>query len=166
MIRIRSTGRFAMLAAALTVAAVLGACGSPKVPAVPGLSLPDRVQVRTGGRVVSIPLEEYVLGSTLAEVSPTDQSSATVARVFEVQASLARTYAVAGIGRHHADGFDLCDTTHCQVYDPARIKTSRFAGAARDAVERTAGEIITYGNRAAEALYHADCGGYTASAET
>jgi stage II sporulation protein D len=167
MLRIGSTGRTALLTTVIAVAVVLGGCHpSPKVPQVPGLSLPERLQVRTGGRVVSVPLEEYVLGSTLAEVSPVDQSSDTTARIFDVQSILARTYGVAGVGRHHADGFDLCDTTHCQVYDPARIKTSRFASTARAAVERTAGEVITYDRHPVEAVYHADCGGYTASAET
>src|SRR5262249_45787396 len=32
--------------------------------------------------------------------------------------------------------------------------------------QRTAGTIIVYARRPAEALYHADCGGYTAGAET
>jgi len=124
------------------------------------------MQVRTNGRVVSIPLDEYVLGSTLAEVSPVNQSADVTEIIFEVQAILTRTYAVAKIGRHSADGFDLCDTTHCQVYDPNRIRTSRFATVAREAVERTSGRILTYGQRPVEAVYHADCGGHTAAAES
>jgi stage II sporulation protein D len=78
---------------------------------------------------------------------------------------LARTYAVAHIGRHHADGYDVCDTTHCELYDPARIQTSRFTEAARAAVVRTHGEILTYRGRPAEALFHSDCGGYTEAAD-
>jgi len=150
----------------------LGRCASrapvpPNVPpGVPGLTLPERLQIRSGGRVVSVPLEEYVLGTTLAEVSPGDQPADTAMRIFEVQSILARTYGVAGIGRHRADGFDLCDSTHCQVYDPARIRTSRFTATARTAADHTARQVLTYGNRAAEALFHADCGGYTAAAET
>jgi stage II sporulation protein D len=161
-VQLRRTWQHIALTAALVA---LGGCAAPHAPAVPSRVLPDRVQVRTGGRVVSVPIEEYVLGSVLAEVSPGDQPAATAARIFEVQAILARTYAAAEIGRHHAEGFDLCDTTHCQVYDPARIKTSRFAEAARAAVQRTAGRIVTYGQRPVEALYHADCGGYTTTAE-
>ena len=33
----------------------------------------------------------------------------------ETLAIAIRTYAVANVGRHRADGFDLCDQTHCQV---------------------------------------------------
>ena len=120
--------------------------------------------VRTGGRIETVPLEDYVLASALAEVSPVDQPAATVGRIFEVQAVLARTYAAGHIGKHRTEGFDLCDTTHCQLYDPNRLRVSRFASEARDAVRRTAGLVLTYQGQLAEGLYHADCGGYTASA--
>jgi stage II sporulation protein D (peptidoglycan lytic transglycosylase) len=97
-------------------------------------------------------------------VSPVDQPAATVERILEVQAVLARTYAAGHIGKHRSEGFDLCDTTHCQLYDSNRVRVSRFASEARDAVRRTAGLVLTYQGRLAEGLYHADCGGYTASA--
>ncbi len=106
-----------------------------------------------------MPIDDYVLASVLAEVSPVEEPDAVVARIFEVQAIVARTYAVSQIGRHRAEGFDLCDTTHCQLYDPARVATSRFAAAARAAIARTRGHILVYGAHAADALFHADCGG-------
>jgi stage II sporulation protein D len=115
--------------------------------------------------VVSVALEDYVLGSALAETSPLNESPATVDRIYEVQAVLARSYATSHLGRHRAEGFDLCDGVHCQLYDPARLRTSRFAGAARAAVERTAGMILAYSKRPAEVFFHADCGGYTAAAD-
>jgi stage II sporulation protein D len=117
------------------------------------------------GKVTSVPLDEYVLGAVLAEVTPLGETDETVARVFEVQSIVARTYAVSQLGRHHQDGFDLCDTTHCQLYQPARIASSRFAAAARAAVTRTSGRVLVYNGQIAEALFHADCGGATTSAE-
>jgi stage II sporulation protein D len=60
----------------------------------------------------------------------------------------------------------VCDGTHCQVYDAARLKSSRFAVDAARAVAATRGVILRYANRPAEALFHADCGGHTAAAET
>lgn len=140
------------------------ACARPELPVASARRLPQTVRVRTAGRVLTVPLEDYVLGSALAEVSPVGESAAAVSRIFEVQAILARTYAVFELGRHGAEGFDLCDTTHCQLYDPARIGTSRFTQAARDAVARTAGEVLLYGGRPAETLFHSDCGGHTADA--
>ena len=153
--------------AAVTAAVALllvAACQSPQLPESSILRLPESVMVRTGGRIETVPLEDYVVGSALAEVSPVDQPAAAVERILEVQAVLARTYAAGHIGKHRSEGFDLCDTTHCQLYDPNRLRVSRFASEARDAARRTAGLVLTYQGRLAEGLYHADCGGSTASA--
>ncbi len=151
----------------VVVVAVAAGCRLPApyaVPSLPGLTVPDRVSVRSGDRIVSVALEEYVTGSVLAEVTPLNETPDAVARIYEVQAVVARTYVVAHRGRHRADGFDVCDTTHCQLYDPARIQTSRFSAAAGTAVRRTAGQVLSYGRRAADAVYHADCGGATTDA--
>jgi SpoIID/LytB domain protein len=153
--------------AAVTVAAgllLVAACQGPQLPESAIVRLPESVMVRTGGRIETVPLEDYVLASALSEVSPVDQPAATVGRILEVQAVLARTYAAGHIGKHRSEGFDLCDTTHCQLYDPSRLRVSRFASEARDAVRRTSGLVLTYQGQLAEGLYHADCGGYTASA--
>ena len=135
------------------------------MPAPPPLELPREIAVRSAGRVAGVPLEDYVLATVLAEVGPPAEPAAVARRIFEVQAIVARSYATARLGRHRAEGFDLCDTTHCQVYDPARIRTSKLTPIAREAVQQTAGRILSYANRPAEALFHADCGGATASAE-
>jgi len=125
-----------------------------------------RVQVRDGGALVvrEVPLEEYVAATMLSEVHPDAGDDAIAERIFEVQAIIARTYAVSSMGRHAKDGFDLCSTTHCQLYEPARVKTSRWAAAAEDAAKRTAGELLWYGNAPALAVFHADCGGHTSDA--
>ena len=52
----------------------------------------------------------------------------TVERMLEVQTIISRTYAVSHLGRHAREGFDLCSTTHCQLFDPRRLQTSRWAG--------------------------------------
>lgn len=141
-----------------------GCTPAPQLPDS-SLSVPAQIQVRTGGRVVSVAIEDYVLGSALTEVTPLNETPVTVERIFEIQAVLARSYAASHVGRHRAEGFDLCDGVHCQLYEPARLRTSRFAAAARTAVTRTAGMILAYSKRPAEALFHADCGGYTAAAD-
>lgn len=143
-----------------------GSCGGPP-PSVPGrdpLVLPETILVRSQGRIVRVPLEEYLIGTTLAEVGPVGERPEVVERIFRVQAIIARTYAASHLGRHAAEGFNLCDTTHCQVYDPARLRTSRFAAAARAAVDATRGQILVFNGRPGQALFHADCGGHTADA--
>jgi stage II sporulation protein D len=140
----------------------------PAPPAVAAarrtMELPHEIRVRVAGRVTSVPLEQYVLGTALSEVSPVGEPPATVERIFEVQAIIARTYAAAHVGRHGREGFDLCDDIHCQLYEPKRIGTSRFTDVARDAVQRTRGQILVYDGKPIEAVFHADCGGYTADA--
>src|SRR5262245_41910653 len=123
----------------LTAAGLVSACevAHPHIPESPALSAPRQISVRTGARIPSVALEDYVLGSAIAEVFPLNEAPETVDRIFQMQAVLARTYAAAHPGRHRAEGFDLCDTSHCQLYAPARLRTSRFAAAARDGVEVT-----------------------------
>jgi stage II sporulation protein D len=125
-----------------------------------------RVQVREGGNLVirEVPLEEYVAATAIAEAHPDAGDDRLAERVFEVQAVIARTYALSNRGRHAKDGFDLCSTTHCQVYDPGRLAASRWTATARDAVSRTAGEVLWFGSAPAHALFHADCGGHTSNA--
>lgn len=162
----------ALLAGCVTLV-VLSACAPPVrgvppaaiLPTRPAIAVPETVLVRVAGRPTRIPLDDYVLGAVLAEVTPLNETPAVVAKIYDVQAIIARTYAVSQLGRHRTDGFDLCDSTHCQLYDPARIRTSRFAADARAAVTRTHGQVLAYEGRVVEALFHADCGGHTASAE-
>ena len=155
--------RVPIVVAVMTVIILGGACG-PGRPTLPGAIGPQPVtslRVRTAGRVIPVPLERYVLGAALSEVTPTGESPATAARVYEVQSVIARSYALAHRGRHAAEGFDLCDATHCQVYQPDRIKTSSFAAIAETAVGRTRGEVLRVGPAIIDALFHADCGGHT-----
>jgi stage II sporulation protein D len=132
-----------------------GCASGPTPPAGPpvdaSIALPDAVRVSISGRVASVPIEEYVLGTALSEVSPVGDTPESVTGIYRVQAIIARTYAAFHARRHAKDGFDLCDTTHCQVYQPSRVKTSRFSAAARQAVADTRGQVLVYGSRPAEA---------------
>lgn len=145
------------------VAVVSISCGPRRVNLPSAVAPTDSapLRVRTAGRVIEVPLEQYVLGAALSEVTPVGETAATVARVYEVQAVMARTYALAHRRRHAAEGFDLCDATHCQLYQPDRVRTSSFAAAADAAVARTRGQILRVGNLPIDALFHADCGGHT-----
>ncbi|CAN5622876.1 hypothetical protein BH23ACI1_BH23ACI1_03770 [soil metagenome] len=163
--------RFALTAALLAVA--VSACAPPAARVErPGAAarLPDtlRVQVREGSTLLvrRVPFEEYVQVTILSEFAPAAGEAAVVARMYDLQAVISRTYAAAHPRRHAQDGFDLCSTTHCQVFEPARLRTSRWAGAARDAVSRTAGLVVWFGQAPATALFHADCGGRTSDATT
>jgi stage II sporulation protein D len=158
--------RARLLVAAATIVTA-AACYGPRAPE-PGrraVSVPDTIRVKSQDRVVVVPFESYVVASALSEVSPVGEQAETAERIFEVQSVVARTYALAHLGRHAADGYDVCDTTHCQLYEPRRLETSRFADMARRAVRTTTHQVLTFGGRIADTVYHADCGGHTASAD-
>lgn len=124
-----------------------------------------RVRVVDGGRTTirHVPLEEYVLGTTISEFAPAAGHASVVGRMLEVQSVISRTYALSHLGRHRRDGYDLCATTHCQLFEPSRLRTSRWAPAASDAVRRTAGKVLLFDREPAAALFHADCGGHTST---
>ncbi len=147
-----------------------GACATLAQPSLPpsiAYSIPRtlKVQVRHGGSsdVVTVPIEDYVAATILSEVDPPEADTKILERMFEVQAVLTRTYAISHRGRHAAQGFDVCNSTHCQLYEPDRLRGSKWSALAREAAARTAGQILWFGRAPALAVYHADCGGHTSA---
>ena len=118
-----------------------------------------------GTAVQALPVDDYLLGSLLAEADLSDLDAAAVQRLAQVQAILARTYAFANLGRHADEGFDLCATTHCQVYRPVDRVPVDLVRTARDAIRATAGLLVTFGDQPINAVFHADCGGHTSDAD-
>ncbi|HSC28383.1 MAG TPA: SpoIID/LytB domain-containing protein [Vicinamibacterales bacterium] len=150
-----------------TAVACAGPSGRPSLPSPHPASITRlRVQTIERGRPVvrSVALEDYVRTAVLSEYAPGSGEASPAASMYEVQAIVSRTYAVSRIGRHDRQGFDLCATTHCQLFEPERLRTSRWMQAARTAVSRTAGTILWHDRAPVEAVYHADCGGHTSAA--
>ena len=117
------------------------------------LDAPLRVNA-TGGYlslVVSLPLETYVAGVLAGEAGGVREGEA-----LKAMAISARTYAARFRGRHNSEGFDFCDTTHCQDIRIAGV-TDRLRIATRD----TEGELLWYEGRPAATFYHRNCGGTT-----
>jgi SpoIID/LytB domain protein len=120
-----------------------------------GLKTPSTMTLRIGvarpgGYVVrTIQLEEYVAGVLAGEAARNSNPSA-----LEALAITVRTYALANLSRHRADGFDLCDLTHCQVLRKATPATETAATG-------TAGEVLLYRGALASVFYTASCGGRT-----
>ena len=148
-------------------AACLSAPVAPVTPAT-GAALPRhvRVQLTEQGLAVvrDVPLEDYVRPRPISEFAPAAGEPDTVERMLEVQTIIGRTYAVSHLARHARDGFDLCSTTHCQLFEPRRLQTSRWAAGVLEAVGRTAGLVLTFDRLPIQALFHADCGGHTSTA--
>jgi stage II sporulation protein D len=110
------------------------------------------VRALSGGRVANVPLEVYVARVLAGEGEPGAPEATQQALAIAI-----RTYAVFNARRHARDGFDLCDTTHCQV-----LRTA--TPASRRAALETAGRILTYRGAPAEIFYSASCGGRSESA--
>ena len=105
--------------------------------------------VASDGGVTELPLEVYVARVLAGEAEASASGGAQ-----QALAIAARTYATVNAGRHAREGFDLCDTTHCQVWRAATASTRR-------AVLATAGLVLTYNGTPAEVFYSASCGGRT-----
>ncbi len=131
----------------------------PPAPPVPAPAPEAPVSVQVGGHVEIVPLEEYVAGCVAAELGSIPLPPAGAARARDVQAILCRSYAVASRGRHARDGFDLCSTTHCQLYRAAPATV--IGRLSREAAARTAGLLVLWHGRPVQPIYHADCGGHT-----
>jgi SpoIID/LytB domain protein len=99
--------------------------------------------------VTTVPLETYVARVLAGEMARDSPPAA-----LEALAIAIRTYALANRGRHRAEGFDLCDQTHCQVARAATAATGRVAQA-------TAGQVLLYNGAPASIYYSASCGGRT-----
>jgi stage II sporulation protein D len=106
-----------------------------------------------------------VQAAILSEFAPAAGDAEVVERMLEVQAVVGRTYAVSQLGRHAREGFDVCATTHCQLFQPSRLQTSRWAPQAAEAVRRTRRTVLWFGGATARVLFHADCGGHTSRAD-
>lgn len=125
------------------VAAILLAQGSDLVIRL-GRSSPDGTT-----RVERIAIDAYVAQVLAGEGQPGAAGAAQ-----EALAITARTFALANRNRHRAEGFDLCDTTHCQVVRPATTITRRAA-------EATSGRVLLHDGQPAFVFYSAWCGGQT-----
>lgn len=169
---LRVLRRLARVLCLLVVAAGATRCAttprpSPQPPASLAPGGPSlRVEVTTGDerRIRTLRLEDYVRGSVPAEMPLSQPDAAVADRLARLQAILARTYALANRDRHASDGFDLCSTTHCQVYRSPDRQPAAVTRLVVAAVDRTRGLIITDGQGPIQALFHADCGGHTSSA--
>ena len=111
----------------------------------------------TGGgvQVVNVVnLEEYLRGVVPAEMGP---RAFPLLEALKAQAVAARTYAVAHLDDHAAEGYDLCDTQMCQVYEGVGAEQPL----SDRAVSETAGEVVTYHGQPIDAMYHSTCAGHT-----
>lgn len=99
-------------------------------------------------------LEEYLRGVVPGEMGPKVYDEV---EALKAQTVAARSYALRRRGDFAGEGYDLCATPRCQVYGGVAVEqplTDR-------AVAETAGEVLVWNGRVADALFTSTCGGRT-----
>lgn len=99
-----------------------------------------------------VDIEDYLYG-----VVPREMPSSFPEEALKAQAVAARTYAIHNKGKYSKEGYDLCDTTQCQVYsgyDGENPLTTK-------AVDDTRHILATYNGNTIDAQYHSSSSGYT-----
>ena len=119
------------------------------------------------GEIEELPLDTYLLGVVSAEMPANFEQEA-----LNAQALVARTYTIYSIvhsGGKHGEA-DICDdSTCCQAWISKEDRMARWNEAERElnwqkienAVNTTAGKIITYNGEVIDAFFHSNSGGAT-----
>ncbi len=133
---------------------------------VTGTDIPIAVYMKDIDKVVTMNLEDYVLGVVAGEMPSSFHLEA-----LKAQALAARTYTMlrmrqfGGSGCSVHPGAEICtDSAHCQAYrNPTTVK--KDLDKLKEAVYGTAGEVIIYDNRLIDAVFHSTSGGKTENSE-
>ncbi len=103
-----------------------------------------------------LPFDQY-----LYSVVPSEMPASWPMEALKAQAVAARNYAIVTMGRHDANGFDLCNTEHCQAYNGMEQEKS----SSTEAVNATKGKIVTYNGKVISTFFHSSSGGHTEDSE-
>ncbi len=104
-----------------------------------------------------LPLEAYIAG-----VLPYETSNSWPLETLKAFAITVRSYTLTHLGEHLNEyGFDVCNSTDCQVYKGA----GRINDRVMEAVLDTAGKVMTYNDKIVTAYYSSSMGGVTVSAQ-
>ncbi|MGB3136695.1 MAG: SpoIID/LytB domain-containing protein [Nodosilinea sp.] len=115
--------------------------------------------VPVDGKVTAVnwvDLEAYLYGVVGGEMPASWPQEA-----LKAQAVAARSYALYRRDRTQGDLFDVGGTTAHQVYKGLAAETPSVQAA----VSATQGQVLTYGGRVIEAVFHSSSGGYTENSE-
>lgn len=105
--------------------------------------------------VLTLPLENYLLGVVSHEVDPS-----WTGPLLRTQAVLARTYALRKMLDRQGQPFDVEATTQDQVFGGLKNVNEGV----EEAVNATRGEVVLHQGEPIQAFYHSTCGGHTENA--
>ncbi|MGM0501990.1 MAG: SpoIID/LytB domain-containing protein [Bacillota bacterium] len=119
-------------------------------------ALEIRAQGQGFNAINIVPLEAYLMS-----VVPSEMSASWPLEALKVQSVAARSYTLANLDKHSNKSYDLCSTVHCAAYRGIDWEHPRT----NQAVQETAGEIMTYNSKPINAVYSANSGGHTENSE-
>jgi stage II sporulation protein D len=126
------------------------------------LSIPGKISREFHGRLEVREMDGHLLAvvamdreNAVASIVAAESPPFAPLEARKAQAVIARSFLIASHNRH--EGFDFCDTTHCQFLREAPPPGSPSANAAG----QTRDLLVAYQGRAIAALYSANCGGKT-----
>jgi stage II sporulation protein D len=102
-----------------------------------------------------VPIITMDLETAVASAVAAESESDAPPEALKAQAVVARSYFLAGGGRHH--DFDFCDLTHCQFLREPPAEESPAAVATRE----TRGLVLTFEEKPFAAMFSRSCGGHT-----
>jgi stage II sporulation protein D len=104
--------------------------------------------------------------SAVASIVAAEMAGEREAEAIKALAIVVRTFVLSHEGRHRTEGFDFCDTTHCQLYrGEADLSVEGHSPLVANAVAATEGNFLAFRNIPVEGHYTAACGGLSISPE-
>lgn len=126
---------------------------------------PVEVQPATRERSIRVLFEDghvetMLLETYLRAVVPAEMPASWPIEAVKAQAIASRSYAQYAIEHPKFPNADICTTTQCQHYDPAKIhaKSDR-------AIAETRGIVLRHEGQTINAVFSANCGGHTRNNE-
>lgn len=105
-----------------------------------------------------LPVEEYLRGVVPSEMGPEQYNQL---EALKAQAVAARTYTLRNLGEFTREGYDICATPRCQVYNGVAVEHPL----SDRAIAETSGQVLLYESELADTLYSSTCGGHTEDAQ-
>lgn len=112
-----------------------------------------------GGNITAVnivSLDEY-----LYSVVPSEMPSTWHSEALKAQIIAARSYTVSRLSAHTGSGYNLCDSSHCQIYGGVNSEKSNVTAL----VDKTSGIMALYNGEPINAVYCSSSGGHTDNSE-
>lgn len=116
-----------------------------------------RYQRMDGGDITVVnilPLDTYLKG-----VVPYESVKIWPLETLKAQALCAKNYALINRNKHKGNGFDVCNTTDCQVYYGAGSGNIYPSALSDQAVDEVRGMYVWYGEKLAQTYFYSSNGG-------